>query len=108
MKIQTNFTSEQCPLFVSRFLNSLGTPWSGEPVKNLEDHRRSATLKSNSCREAALEYLAMGWSPIPLCPHDHKTTGKEGLPKGHADKCKSPGKAGPCPLSDYADAPQVA
>ena len=51
------------------------------------------TLKSNSCREAALEYLALGWSPIPLCPHDHKTTGKDGLPKGHADECKSPGKA---------------
>lgn len=40
------------------------------------------------CFEAALEYLALGWAVIPLCPPDHI-----GVGKAHLGKCTSPGKA---------------
>lgn len=40
------------------------------------------------CHGAALDYLARGWSTIPLCPHNHAGVGKD-----HQAKCQSPGKA---------------
>ncbi len=50
--------------------------------------RRSADGKA--CLEAALEYLKMGWSAIPLCPPDHVGIGR--VSKEHTKKCKNPGK----------------
>jgi hypothetical protein len=47
-----------------------------------------------ACLEAALRYLALGWSVIPLCPPDHVGVGKE-----HGRNCKSKGKA---PLVPWA------
>jgi hypothetical protein len=47
----------------------------------------TAIRAKHLCLEAALEYLAMGWSPIPICPPDH-----EGCPKPHVNTCKRPGK----------------
>lgn len=41
-----------------------------------------------ACLEAALVYLARGWSVLPLCPPDHVGVGKE-----HAKRCQSKGKA---------------
>jgi hypothetical protein len=40
-----------------------------------------------ACLAAALEYLARGWSVLPLCPPDHIGTGSE-----HSRGCDSPGK----------------
>jgi len=42
------------------------------------------------CLQAALDYLALGWSAIPLCPHDHQSPT---MPQGHQTECQSPGKA---------------
>jgi hypothetical protein len=41
-----------------------------------------------ACLKAAQEYLARGWSVIPLCPWDHVGAGR-----GHSKDCGSPGKA---------------
>lgn len=41
-----------------------------------------------ACHQAAIDYLARGWSAIPLCPWDHVGVGKE-----HGRRCKSKGKA---------------
>jgi hypothetical protein len=40
------------------------------------------------CLAAALEYLALGWSTLAVCPPDHVGVGKT-----HAQNCKHPGKA---------------
>ncbi len=47
------------------------------------------------CLTAALAYLRLGWSVIPLCPADHLAVGRE-----HGRKCKSKGKA---PLVSWAE-----
>ncbi len=48
-----------------------------------------------ACLAAALDYLARGWSAIPLCPPDHA-----GVHPDHLGRCQSPGKA---PLGSWAD-----
>src|SRR5271163_3337775 len=48
------------------------------------------------CLQAALDYLARGWSPIPLCPADH-----QGIAGQHQTSCKSPGKAPLWPWKEY-------
>ena len=40
------------------------------------------------CLAAAIDYLKLGWSVIPLCTHDHA-----GVPGVHQKECTSPGKA---------------
>jgi hypothetical protein len=45
---------------------------------------------------AALAYLRLGWSVLPLCPPDHAGAGSE-----HSRKCKSPGKAPVLPWKEY-------
>lgn len=40
-----------------------------------------------TCLEAALEYLQMGWSVIPVCPPGH-----EGVSPIHVQECKKRGK----------------
>jgi putative DNA primase/helicase len=42
---------------------------------------------SPPCLAAALDYLARGWSALPLCPADHARVGAE-----HTRHCRSPGK----------------
>lgn len=41
-----------------------------------------------ACLAAALEYLRLGWSVLPLCPPDHVGVGRD-----HGKRCGSPGKA---------------
>lgn len=52
----------------------------------------------NECYQAALKYLSVGWSPIPLCPHDHCKISAE-----HAAECASPGKAPMWPWKTYQE-----
>jgi hypothetical protein len=40
-----------------------------------------------ACRDAAIKYRSLGWSPLALCPADHSAVG----PK-HIERCTSPGK----------------
>ena len=54
--------------------------------------------KPTPCLEAALSYIARGWSAIPLCPWDH-----DGIPGGHQKECKSPGKAPLWPWKTYQE-----
>jgi hypothetical protein len=54
------------------------------------------------CLEAALDYLHRGWSPIPLCPHDHQSAG---LPQAHQTECQSPGKAPLFPWKPFQENP---
>ena len=44
-------------------------------------------VRASPCLDAALEYLAHGWAPIPLCPPQH-----EGCAPGHVANCQNPGK----------------
>lgn len=56
------------------------------------------------CLAAALDYLARGWSPVPLCPPDHAhCTAK------HIEECKRPGKVplGPWKGLQERAAPEV-
>jgi RecA-family ATPase len=50
------------------------------------------------CLEAALAYVARGWSALCLCPPDHA-----GVPGAHESACKSPGKAPLTPWTAYQD-----
>jgi RecA-family ATPase len=49
---------------------------------------------------AALDYLAKGWSVIPICPHDHQKVDGD-----HEKRCKSPGKAPLWPWQNYQEKP---
>lgn len=60
----------------------------------MRDHE-TGLADGRACLEAALMYLAHGWSVIPLCPPDHVGVGKE-----HGRSCKSRGKA---PLMAWAE-----
>jgi hypothetical protein len=58
---------------------------------------REARLEDGrACLEAALRYLSLGWSVLPLCPPDHVGVGKD-----HARACGSPGKAPLVPWKSY-------
>jgi hypothetical protein len=50
------------------------------------------------CLNAALDYLARGWSAIPLCAPDHT---HDQLPPWHLQKCHSPGKVPTCQWETY-------
>jgi putative DNA primase/helicase len=53
-----------------------------------EEAFREGQRAGAECLEAALAYLARGWSALAVCPPDHVGVGKT-----HARKCKHPGKA---------------
>ncbi len=53
----------------------------------------AALQAGKECLEAALHYLSLGWSAIPLCTPDHVGMGKK-----HGKTCTSPGKA---PVIDW-------
>jgi len=44
-------------------------------------------VRASPCLDAALEYLAHGWAPIPLCPPHHHDCAP-----GHILNCQSPGR----------------
>jgi hypothetical protein len=56
----------------------------------------SETERDNPCLNAALDYLARGWSAIPLCPPDHAGVGQY-----HARNCCHPGKAPLIPWKEF-------
>src|SRR5262249_11884660 len=52
------------------------------------DARERRRQDGHECLAAALDYLALGWSVLAVCPPDHVGVGST-----HAKKCKNPGKA---------------
>jgi hypothetical protein len=63
------------------------------PMTDAARERGDEGLRAGAeCREAAHRYLALGWSPLCLCPPDHVGVGRE-----HARQCDHPGKR---PLPD--------
>src|SRR5580692_10677843 len=52
-------------------------------------------MSGKPCLAAAIDYLKLGWSAIPLCPHDHA-----GVPGAHEHECKTPGKRPLWPWKD--------
>src|SRR6516162_6323142 len=50
------------------------------------------------CLAAAIGYLKLGWSVIPLCTHDHA-----GVPGLHQKECTTPGKAPLWPWKQYQE-----
>lgn len=55
-------------------------------------------MSAKPCLAAALEYLQLGWSVIPLCTHDHA-----GLPGAHEQECTTPGKRPLWPWKQYQE-----
>ena len=70
------------------------------PTDTAGNHQRQRLLDGAACLQAALEYLALGLSPLAVCPPDHAGVGKT-----HATKCKSPGKAPWGPWEDFQERP---
>lgn len=60
----------------------------------MDDHNQRLT-DGAACLDAALKYLALGWSVLSLCPPDHVGIGKD-----HVKNCSSPGKR---PWHTWAD-----
>lgn len=56
------------------------------------DYYRQRLRDGEACVAAAMGYLALGWSPLCLCPPDHVGV------REHAKTCKSPGKR---PMHDW-------
>jgi hypothetical protein len=50
-------------------------------------YQQQRLADGRACRDAALRYLKLGWSPLSLCPPDHVGVGRE-----HSKKCNHPGK----------------
>src|SRR5262249_12782598 len=67
-------------------MNSLRQPSSN--VNSADQDQRLAD--GAACLQAALEYLALGWCPLPLCPPDH--VGIRLVSANHSKRCASPGK----------------
>lgn len=57
-------------------------------MEGYEQEQRIAD--GTACLQAALEYLAMGWSVLALCPPDH--VGVSRVYKPHIKECHTPGK----------------
>jgi Bifunctional DNA primase/polymerase, N-terminal len=53
-------------------------------------------MGKSACLEAALEYLARGWSVVPLCPPDHASCSSE-----HVAHCPNPGAEPVIPWQVY-------
>src|SRR6516165_6010706 len=50
------------------------------------------------CLAAAIEYLKIGWSVVPLCTHDHAS-----VPVAHQQECTSPGEWPLWPWKQYQE-----
>jgi hypothetical protein len=55
-------------------------------------------MPTHPCLAAAIAYLKLGWSVIPLCTHDHA-----GVPGVHQKECTSPGAAPLWPSKQYQE-----
>lgn len=55
---------------------------------NAKSHFDQAKTDGQACLDAALKYISLGWSALPLCNPGHVGVGKT-----HAKECSSPGKA---------------
>jgi putative DNA primase/helicase len=75
--------------------NGGGAGASGDPAQ--EAHREGQRAGAE-CLEAALAYLACGWSALAVCPPNHVGVGKT-----HARGCKHPGKAPWGPWKEFQD-----
>jgi hypothetical protein len=69
----------------------LGTPDGG-------DDRGQRVADGRECFQAAIQYRALGWSVLAVCPPDHAGVGKT-----HGQKCGSPGKAPWGPWKEFQD-----
>jgi putative DNA primase/helicase len=65
---------------------------------NAGQAHRAALQAGQECLDAALRYLVLGWSVLPICPPDHV-----GVGKAHAKGCQSPGKAPWGPWKPFQD-----
>jgi hypothetical protein len=63
-------------------------PDPSAPRDAAEAARLAAEAAGRECLDAALDYLARGWSSLAICPPDHY-----GVGRAHAKNCSSPGKA---------------
>lgn len=58
------------------------------PTKDAAALAHEAALQAGQeCLEAALKYISLGWSAVPLCTPDHI-----GMGKTHCQRCGNPGK----------------
>lgn len=58
------------------------------PADNAQSYLDVAAASGDACLEAALRYIALGWSALGICPPSHL-----GVGKAHGKTCQSAGKA---------------
>src|SRR5262245_53678577 len=61
---------------------------NGQHTDNAQEYQRQRLADGQACLAAALDYLALRWPILALCPPDHG-----GMSEHHRRKCKSKGKA---------------
>lgn len=58
------------------------------PTDNAQNYLEIAAASGDACLNAALSYIALGWSALGICPPSHL-----GVGKAHGKTCQSAGKA---------------
>ena len=67
-----------------------------DSTSNAQCRNRSIFSSGSLCLGAALQYLSVGYSVIPLCPRDHA-----GCDRKHIETCDTPGKRPLLPWKEY-------